>query len=316
MLLGNQTESHPDGALLRALARYIARAAEVSLGYLPSAANSVGGWLAGALPQRLPGGKPAEQVGLDARAMLEQPRKAYLLLGTEPELDAWDGAAALAALDQAEFVVSITPFVGPAVKDYADVILPCAAFSENDASYVNAEGRWQSFTAACRPLGEARPAWKVLRVLGNLFELNGFDYVDSRQILAELQTACGELRPDNFIDADIDFERRVGGDTGNPLRIGELAPYAADPLVRRAPALGQTPVAEAYRSQLRVNPALAERLQLDASATVAYNAAELTLPVVQDSAVPDGCVWLPQGHPEITTLGPAVGPLTVKPAAR
>ncbi|HMR01848.1 MAG TPA: NADH-quinone oxidoreductase subunit NuoG, partial [Candidatus Competibacter phosphatis] len=146
VLLGNLAVAHPAFAQLRALASFVAACSGAHLGYLPEAANSAGGWLAGALPHRLPGGASAPTVGLDTRSMLEAPRKAYVLLGVEPELDCWDGAAALKALQAAEWVVSLNPFASAASKAYAHVILPVATFAETSGSYVNAEGLWQSFS--------------------------------------------------------------------------------------------------------------------------------------------------------------------------
>ncbi|HNW79179.1 MAG TPA: NADH-quinone oxidoreductase subunit NuoG, partial [Candidatus Competibacteraceae bacterium] len=190
VLLGNLAVAHPAYAQLRALAVFIARCSGATLGYLPEAANSAGGWLAGALPHRLPGAKPAPRAGLDAQAMLADPRKAYVLVGIEPELDCWDGAAALNALQGAELVVALSPYASAVTKRYARVILPVATFAETSGTYVNAEGSWQSFTGASRPFGEARPAWKVLRVLGNLCGLQSFEYLGSEDVLAEARSAC------------------------------------------------------------------------------------------------------------------------------
>ena len=215
VLLGNLAVSHPAFAQLRALAGFVARCSGARLGYLPEAANSAGGWLAGAVPHRLPGGTPAPTVGLDARAMVEAPRRAYVLLGVEPELDCWNGAAALHALQGAEFVVALAPYASAASKSYARVILPVATFAETSGTYVNVEGRWQSFPGASKPFGDARPAWKVLRVLGNLCGVSGFEYVSSEETLAEVRGACGEIQPDNTPD------------------FGQsLAPFRADGLLR------------------------------------------------------------------------------------
>jgi NADH-quinone oxidoreductase subunit G len=238
VLLGNLAVAHPAFAQLRALASFVAACSGARLGYLPEAANSAGGWLAGALPHRLPGGASAPTVGLDTRSMLEAPRKAYVLLGVEPELDCWDGAAALKALQAAEWVVSLNPFASAASKAYAHVILPVATFAETSGSYVNAEGLWQSFSGASKPFGEARPAWKVLRVLGNLAGVAGFDYVSSEEIRAEAENACAQVQPDNTLDS------------GKPLvpfkseglhRVAEVPIYAADSLVRRARSLQAQP---------------------------------------------------------------------------
>ena len=156
----------------------IASASGATLGILPDAANSVGGWLAGAVPHRGPAGSSAT-AGLDARAMLEAPRKGYLLFGVEPAHDCRDGAQAMAAIDSADFVVSITPFASEATRAQADVLLPVSPFTETSGTFVNCEARWQSFAAVSRAPGNSRPGWKVLRVLGNLLELDGFEQTSS-----------------------------------------------------------------------------------------------------------------------------------------
>jgi NADH-quinone oxidoreductase subunit G len=162
ILLGNLAVSHPAFAQLRVLAGLIAQRCRASFGYLSEAANSAGAWLAGAVPHRLPGGKAAPTTGLDARAMLETPRQAYILLGTEPELDCWDGASALNAMQAAKLVISLSPYAAAVSKRYANIILPVGTFAETSGTYVNAEGSWQSFQGAAKPFAAARPAWKVL----------------------------------------------------------------------------------------------------------------------------------------------------------
>ena len=309
VLLGNLAVAHPAFAQLRALAGFVALHAGARLGYLPEAANSAGGWLAGAVPHRLPGGKQAPALGLDARAMMESPRKAYVLLGIEPELDCWDGAAALKALQGAEFVVSLSPFAGPAGKSYAQTVLPVATFAETSGTYVNAEGRWQSFQGASRPFGEARPAWKVLRVLGNLCGVDGFEYVSSEEVLAEVRGACGEVRPDNALDLSQPLAPfRADG----LLRVAEVPIYAADSLVRRARALQASPLARP--AEVRLHPDMARELGVTGreQVQVRQNGAAVDLPLVLDESVPKGCAWIPAGLSASIALGPAVGPVTIQ----
>jgi len=240
VLLGNLAAAHPLFSRLRALAVFIAEVSRASLGYLPEAANSVGAWLTGVLPHRAVGGKPTDSVGLDARAMLETPRKAYVLAGFEPAFDCWDPATATTAIQQADFVVALTPYASDNLKDVAQVILPVAAFSETPGTYVNAEGCWQSFSAAVKPRGRARPAWKVWRVLGNAFALPGFEYMESHEILAEIRTQCETVEPRNLVPGADHFEDLT--DSG-PMRLVEVPIYSIDPLVRRAQPLQKTPLA-------------------------------------------------------------------------
>jgi NADH-quinone oxidoreductase subunit G len=306
VLLGNLATAHPAFAQLRALAGFVALRAGARLGYLPEAANSAGGWLAGAVPHRLPGGKQAPAAGLDARAMVESPRKAYLLLGVEPELDCWDGAAALKALQGAEFVVALSPFAG---KSCAPIVLPVATFAETSGTYVNAEGRWQSFQGASRPFGEARPAWKVLRVLGNLCGVDGFEYLSSEEVLAEVRDACGDVEPDNTPDLGKPLAPfRADG----LLRVAEVPIYAVDPLVRRARSLQASPLARP--AEVRLHPDMARELGVAGreQVQVRQNGAAVDLPLVLDESVPKGCAWIPAGLSASIALGPAVGPVTIQ----
>ncbi|QQS54525.1 MAG: NADH-quinone oxidoreductase subunit G [Candidatus Competibacteraceae bacterium] len=309
VLLGNLAVAHPAFARLRALAGFVASCSGARLGYLPEAANSAGGWLAGALPHRLPGGAPAPAVGLDTQSMLGSPRKAYVLLGVEPELDCWDGAAALKALQAAEWVVSLNPFASAASKAYAHVVLPVATFAETSGTYVNAEGLWQSFSGASKPFGEARPAWKVLRVLGNLSGLAGFDYVSSEQIRAEAENACARVQPDNTLDSG----KSLAPFKSEGLhRVAEVPIYAADSLVRRARSLQLSPLARPVEVRLHPDVArdlgVAEREQVQ----VRQNGAAVDLPLVLDESVPKGCAWIPAGLYASVALGPAVGPVAIQ----
>ena len=309
VLLGNLAVAHPAFAQLRALSSFVAACSGARLGYLPEAANSAGGWLAGALPHRLPGGTPTPMVGLDTQSMLEAPRKAYVLLGVEPELDCWDGAAALKALQAAEWVVSLSPFASAASKTYAHVVLPVATFAETSGSYVNAEGLWQSFSGASKPFGEARPAWKVLRVLGNLSGVAGFDYVSSEEIRAEAENACAQIRPDNTLDSG---KSLVPFKSEGLYRVAEVPIYAADSLVRRAQSLQLSPLARPVEVRLHPDVArdlgVAEREQVQ----VRQNGAAVDLPLVLDESVPRGCAWIPAGLYASVALGPAVGPVAIQ----
>ncbi len=309
VLLGNLALSHPAFTQLQALAGFIAQQGGAQLGYLPEAANSVGGWLAGALPHRGPGGQKASTVGLDARAMLETPRKAYVLLGVEPELDCWDGAAALKALQSAELVVSLSPYASLAGKSQTQMILPVATFAETSGTYVNAEGRWQSFNGASKPFGEARPAWKVLRVLGNLCKVAGFDYASSEEALAEAQQACATVKPDNTVQLDQTFMPfRFDG----LLRVADVPIYAADSLVRRSRSLQASPLAQP--AVVRLHPDAAQALGVAGreQVQVRQNGVAVDLPLVLDQTVPQGCAWIPAGLNASMALGPAVGPVAIQ----
>ncbi len=303
VLLGNLAVAHPDYSLICFLAATIAEASGAVLGYLPEAANSVGARLAGALPR-------AE--GADALAMLQEPRKGYLLLGVEPGYDLWNPALAARAFDHADFVVALAAFRSPCLEAAADVILPIAGFAETSGTFVNAEGGWQSFTGVVTPQGEARPGWKVLRVLGNLLDLTGFDQNSSQQVLDEVRDGLGELRPENRASGSADGELRMS--EGGLKRIGDVPIYALDPLVRRASSLQKT--RDALAAAVRINQAVADQngLTQGDQVTVVQDDSRISLPVEIDGAVPNGCVRICAGLKGSEKLGSQFGDVTLEKA--
>jgi NADH-quinone oxidoreductase subunit G len=220
------------GSEMRALARALAQATGASLGVLAEGGNAAGAYLAGAVPHRAAGGQERASMGLHARAMLTQTLPAYLLLHNEPWADALLPGA-LDTLSRSRCVVAITPYASEDMKRIAHVLLPAGTFAESSGTYVNLEGRWQSHAAAARALGASRPAWKILRVLGNLLGLSGFDYESSEQVRDALKTQL-ESAPQAL-------QRRT--ETLQPLSsepVADLPMYQIDPVLRRAPALART----------------------------------------------------------------------------
>ena len=229
ILLGNGAAHHANASSLLVLAHWIGEQTGASVGYLTEAANTVGVQWAKAQPQS--GGKNAAQ-------MLDGSLKAAILLNTEPEFDTAAGAAAVAALDKAEMVVTLSPF--KANMAFSDVLLPIAPWTETSGSFVNAEGRLQSFHAVVKPQGETRPAWKVLRVLGNLLDVPGFNFETSQDVLAKVQ--ANPLQLSNAVRAEV----RLGGPVAEPAVAGI---YQLDGIVRRAPSLQLTADAHAAQQQ-------------------------------------------------------------------
>jgi NADH-quinone oxidoreductase subunit G len=313
VLLGNLAAASPHFATLRALAGIIAETSGARLGYLTEGGNSAGAWLAGVLPHRGPAGERVDETGLDAGSQFAQARKAYVLLGLEPELDAADPVAARAALEDADFVVALAPFANENMKQHAHVLLPTACFPETSGTFVNAEGIWQSFKGCVAPVGEGRPAWKVLRVLGNLLGLNGFEYNSSEEVRDELRAKAEALRPDNTVKLDRTLE--TPAQTSGLQRIGGVPPYALDALVRRAPALQQTPDGQTS-SWVYLSSAEARRLGLEEAdrVTVRQNGREAVLPLMLDDGVPEGCVWVPAGVEATADLGPCCGTVELEKA--
>jgi NADH-quinone oxidoreductase subunit G len=310
LLLGQLAMSHAEFSVIRALAGIIATASNATLGYT---GHGSGAWLAGVLPHRKPGGETAEKIGLDARAMFDQGLKAYLLLGLEPELDGWNGAAALEALRQAEYVVAISAFRTPAMDAYADVLLPMGVFAETSGTHVNLEGLWQSFQGVVPPPGEARPAWKILRVLGNLLDIPGFEYTDSTQISAELRALAGDRQADTGNAWKIPEKLPEASASEGLQRISELPIYAVDALTRRATALQNTQDARAARG-IHLHPDELARLNLSAGqkAKIRGNGEAVELEVIADARVPAGCVLVYAGIKENVALGGWSGSLQVE----
>jgi len=314
VLLGALAVAHPDYCLLKHLTRVIAETARVTVGYLPTGANGVGAYLAGALPHREPGAQLSRTTGMSAAEMLTEALRAYLLWGIEPAYDLGNPAQALQALDQAELVVACTTHRGPSLEQTADILLPIAAFAETSGTFVNAGASWQSFRGAVAPPGEARPGWKLLRVLGNRLDLPGFQQVSSVDVLTELQEICdnpepGNRPPDNRSQNDLQVESRGSGDGLD--RIGNLPIYAVDTLVRRAPALQHTPAAVRLCAFLCNTEASALGLAEGDLVEVRQDGFSARMPIGLDDAVPAGCVRIPAGVAGSETLGDQVGPVSM-----
>ncbi|MBK8526732.1 MAG: NADH-quinone oxidoreductase subunit G [Rubrivivax sp.] len=302
VLLGNAAAQHPQAGELLALAHWIAEQCGASVGYLGEGANSVGAQLVGAVPR---------DGGLSAAQMLAQPMKALLLLDVDPLFDAADAAAARAALQASGLVVALTAFKDHSV-DHADVLLPIAPFTETSGTFVNAEGRAQSFTGVVQPLGEVRPAWKVLRVLGGLLGLDGFDQDSSEAVRAQ---ALGDLdllaqRLDNTPSQ----AAAASGTRAGLERVADVPIYASDSLVRHAPSLQLT--ADARPPLAGLSSALWRQLGLQPGdkVLISQGQAVAVLPAQEDRSLAATAVRIAAGHPATLALGPMFGPLNVEKA--
>jgi NADH-quinone oxidoreductase subunit G len=301
VLLGNAAAAHPQAAELLAVANWIAAQCGASVGYLGEAGNSVGAQLVKAQPQ---------QGGLGAGAMLAQARKAYLLFNTEPVLDAADAAQAAKALAAADLVVSFSPF--SANVEQAHVLLPIAPFTETGGSFVNAEGRLQSFHGVVRPLGETRPGWKVLRVLGNLLGLPGFAQESVEEVRAQ---ALGAV---DSIAARLSNQTSVTPQAGvaqvELQRVADVAIYGSDSIVRRAPSLQQT--TDGRDIQVSLPTSLWGRLGMNAgdSVNVTQGGETVKLPAVLDAGLAEGTVRIPAGVAATAKLGALFGAVSVEKA--
>ena len=188
------------------------------------------------------------------------------------------------------------------LEQVVHVMLPIAPFTETSGTFVNVEGRWQSFTGVVAPLADARPAWKVLRVLGNLLQIPGFDYVTSEEIRDELQARVGAAKSDNKSTGRA--PTRLAVQAQGVARIAEVPLYAVDATVRRAGALQKT--ADAQIAAIYLNTRHANQLGVHAgeSLGIKQGGEQLILPVALDERVPDACVLVYAGHPGAALLDP------------
>ncbi len=309
VLLGNAAVQHPQAATLLSLANWIGEQTGASVGVLSAAANTVGAQLVKAVPGQ--GGRSAAQL------LNDQPAKALLLLNTDPVLDGANAAAAAKAVNAAEMVVVLTPFKTGPVVEFADVLLPTAPFTETSGSFVNAEGRLQSFVGVAKARGETRPGWKILRVLGNLLGLPGFEFDSSEQV----RTAA--------LGSSLDLSARLGNAVAStsaataPVqgleRLSSVPIYAADALVRRATSLqltrdGRDAAVVALPQALWNELGLAAEAGKAAQVRVAQDGGEAVLAAQLDASLPANVVRIPAGIPETAALGALTGAIAVTKA--
>jgi len=292
ILLGNFAQHHPQAAQLHAAAQALAKETGAKLGFLGEAANSVGGYVAG-----LPAGG-----GLEAALG----RKALLLLNVEPQLDCANPQAAMAAVRGARFTVNLTAFK----SDLGDVLLPITPFTETPGTFISTEGRVQGFHATVRPLGDSRPAWKVLRVLGTMLGLPGFDY----ESVEEVRAAClGGKDVAAMLSNAIELpDAAAKAAASGTERIADVPIYFADPLVRRSLPLQKTRDARPPRAWM--NARMLQRLgAADGSLVlVRQGTGEAGLVAALDDKLPDNCVRVAAAHPSTAALGPMFGDITVE----
>ncbi|MFV9614378.1 MAG: NADH-quinone oxidoreductase subunit NuoG [Gammaproteobacteria bacterium] len=303
VLLGNIANMHPQFSALRALAEVIAKETNSSFGYLTDGCNAAGAWLAGAVPHRGAGGSTEDVVtGKNIAELTNEKLAACLLLNIEPDTDAADANALMATLDAADFVVSLSAYNSESVKQVADVMLPAANFMETSGTYVNAEGFWQSFKGVVEPKGETRPAWKILRVLGNLTGVDGFEYLSSEEVKAEVRSQCESIELSNALNSSVAVKANVAAGLH---RSSDVPMYASDAIVRRAVSLQKT--IDAQSMCVRLNSAEAERLGVAAvsSVTVKQGDNSAVLMLVIDDSIPDASAWIPLAVEGNDVLGSA-----------
>ncbi|NVM74736.1 NADH-quinone oxidoreductase subunit G [Duganella sp. SG902] len=298
VFLGNAAAQHPQAAALHAAAQWIAEQTGAKLGYLTEAANTVGAYIANANGGKVPA--------------FTEPKQAYLLLNAEPELDAYNPQAAIAALKKAEMVVVMSAYKHG--LDYADVLLPVSPFSETSGTFVNCEGRAQSFNGTVKPLLETRPAWKVLRVLGNVLGLSGFDYDTSEAIRDEvLGAGVTDVSAKLNNVSKVALSAATAVSTGTE-RIADVPIYFADAIVRRAESLQK--MADAAAPKAHLSSALAQQLGVAAGdkVKVTQGSGSAILVAAVDAKLPANAVRVAAAHASTAALGGMFGSITVEKA--
>jgi len=311
VVLGNIACNHPQAAVIRALSHLIAKLSSAEIALLTEGANATGAWLVGAVPNRT--NRLSE--GLDAQAMFQKKLKAYLLMNVEASVDCANPVVVLDALKAAEFVVSLSLFNHADLQDHADVILPITPFTETSGTFVNAAGVWQMFKGVATPFASARPAWKVLRVLGNLLHCEGFDFNSSEEVQAEIKLKLSESVLLKKVPYQLSEEHFVKPSKEKLFRVGGIPIYSVDSMVRRAKALqAAQPVIEGDVEQVRIHPKTAERLLLKEGmmVVVKQKIGEVSLPVAYDANLPERSVFIAGGILASAGLSELFGEVEIK----
>jgi NADH-quinone oxidoreductase subunit G len=331
VLLGSTAVNAPDAARIAAYAQLIAQLAAGKLGFLTAGANTVGGYLAGAVPVK--GGKTAA-------AMIAEPLKAYVVLHAEPLLDADQGAQALAALKAAQFAVALTPYATGA-RDWAHVMLPVSPFTETSGTFVNAQGLAQSFKGTVAPTGQTRPGWKVLRVLGNVLHLAGFDDESSESVRDAVMSGGVAGRLSNQLQGEFSTLAAVKSSstsvlqasaTSNGLtdgavqatsagnaalqleRVTDVPIFRTDAMVRRAQALQESAASRAPSARMHASTLAQLGVIQGAQVLVKAAAGQMILVAEQDNTLAPGTVRIAAGFEQTAALGGAFGHLSVERA--
>lgn len=307
IVTGLLCENHPEASLLRTLVAQIQSMTSVRVLRLTTGANAAGAWLAGMLPHRTLAGKSVETPGLDVVAALEAKLKGYLLMAAEPGFDFANPFRARQSMLGAEFVVVLSAYFTDSIQEYANVVLPMAPYSETSGTYINVNQTWQTFKGAVTPCGESRPAWKILRVIANLLQCPGFDFVSTDDVLQEVKTAANSMSKPHYTPY---YPESLPVNQYALTRVGEWPLYRSDAIVRHAEALQICGSADS--PCIHIHPETAERLNLSDSATVSQGEIEIILPITRNERMAPDTVWLANAMLETADLGHAFSEIIIK----
>ncbi len=307
IVTGAVFENHPEAALLRTLVTWIGKLSGATHLRLTSGANTAGAWLAGMLPHREALGKALETPGLSTQEALLAKLKGYVLMGIDPSLDIANPSSARQAMLAAEFVVALSGYQTESLLESADVLLPMALPTETSGTYINVDGVWQTVMGVVPPAGEARPAWKILRVLGNILHCKEFEYASTQDILEQIQR---DLALVDTPVRDCFYPEALPAAEAGLVRVGEWPLYRADAIVRHAGALQASAAAD--KAVIRMHPSSIKEFDLGEMATVSQGDIEITLPLECDEQIAPGVVWVACAMSETVDLGHAFASITIK----
>src|SRR3990167_6328994 len=305
VLLGAEAMQHPDAAQLKNWVREIAGLTGCRFGATTNGANAACAWLAGAVPHRGAAAATVQSSGLNLQQMLSKKLPAYILFNCDPEEDSAYPALAKAALDNAQCVICINTFMSQSLRHSANYILPCTPYTENQGTYVNVEGMMQRFKSSSVPFGDSRPGWKILRVLGNFLEFDGFGYNSNEEVTEELTTLMATMVKPEY--RSVSF-KPLANLTDDLYRLAYWPMYSNDPLVRRSAALQKTQdLVDPNVHTVAINQTLADQLSVKAGEKVSVTQAEQSqnFIVSVDDRLANNTVSLPFGIIETTGFGMA-----------
>ncbi|ETD72281.1 NADH dehydrogenase subunit G [Pelistega indica] len=300
VFLGNAAVAAPDASQIVAKAQDLAQAYDATLGFLTAAANTVGAYIVGAV---------AQGDGLSAKQMVDNQLKAYVVLHAEPKFDIENGLQAEKTLANA-FGIALTSYKS-AASSWAKVMLPVAPFTETSGTFINAEGRVQSFKGVVASQGQSRPAWKVLRVMGNLLQFSGFEQESSEQVRDELVGTSVAAKLNNKVNVIGQEVRRGEAETGLE-RVAEVSIYRTDAVVRRAESLQATEISKAPKARLNANTLASMQVAIGDKVRVKSANGSAEFVVEADNDLADGTIRLAQGFDETAVLGNSYARLTVE----
>ncbi len=292
LLMGEHALASTHASAFRSLLSQLATLVGASFGELPYGANTVGLQYVGCVPHRQADGMALAEPGLDIVGMMEQPRRAYVLCQLEPESDVLQAAKTLKTLDEAALVICLTAFESDAMRQYADIMLPVAPPSETSGQFMNIEGSIQSFQAVTVPHGDARPAWKVLRVLANFLKLDHFEYRSLEAVRNDLSVVCES--EDSVCELPI-LKTLPSLKENELIRLAPWPMVRSDALVRRASSLQKTLRAEQVSALVNAAVASTHGLSDGSQVKARQGDSEIEITLRVDDRIPDQCVMIPSG---------------------